>query len=475
MIMVLKAKIGFIPCHRYPFDEKWAVAIRRRTIKALRKIEGLQLVAPSAQVTPGGIVSGYADVEPVKRLFREKQVDGVLIGCMTFGDENSAVAVAESVKHDAALMYKPVLVFPTKEPPFAKDGGRSSDAFCGGLSITSQLVTKQIAFEALPPVLPEEEEFVGAVGNFARACVAVQRFVGARVGRVGTHPDNFFTCAVDEREMFRRYGQRVLSLDTAQLYHDALALPSHNRKVRRIVEEIERSADCSAVGEDVLLRVAKYEIVLEKWIDANHVDVVGVQCWPHVEPLYGIAPCTAMSRLTSRGKLAACEVDLNGALTMGLQHGVALGRIPPHFVDWTTNHPKDPNKLLAWHCGNAPHELCAPGRKVRINTQFIMAKALGDEVATGCSWLQLGPGPVTLARLVEVAGDYRFLIARGELSREALKTHGSGGWVKVPDLRALYEELQQGGFVHHCSLIHGDHVDALIMAANFLGFDTTVL
>jgi len=473
--MGFKAKIGFIPSHRYPFDENWAVEIRRRTIEAIAKIESVELVVPDEGLIQGGIVRGYADVEPVKKLFRDAQVDGVIIGCMTFGDENSAVEIAASLKHDAALMYKPVLVFPTKEPPFAPDGGRSSDAFCGCLSITSQLVTKEIPFEALPPVFPEEESFARKVDNFARACIAVRRFIGARIGRIGTHPDNFFTCAVNEREMYRRYGQRILSLDPAQLYHDAAALANDDERVARVVAEIKQAADVSAVSEEVLFKIAKYEVALEKWIDETRVSVVGVQCWPVMEVLYGVAPCTAMSRLTSRGKLAACEVDLNGALTMALEYAVSLGRVAPHFVDWTTNHPDDPNKLLAWHCGNAPYELAKPNTRVRVEKQFIMAKALGEEIATGCSWMQLRPGPVTLARIVEVGGEYRLLIARGELTDEPLRTHGSGGWVKVPDLPALYAALQQGGFVHHCSMIHDRRIEALRMAAKFLGMKATVL
>lgn len=473
--MAFKAKLGFIPCHRYPFDEKWAVEIRRRTVAALRKIDSVSLVVPSGNVTENGIVRGYQDVEPVKKLFREKQVDGVLIGCMTFGDENPAVEIAASIKHDAALLYKPVLVFPTKEPPFAEDGGRSSDAFCGNLSITSQLVTKEIPFESLSPVLPEEKAFVRAVDGFARACVAVKNFVGARIGRVGTHPDNFFTCAVNEREMFRRYGQRVLSLDPALLYHDAEALKDTDRRVRRVVEEIRGTADVSPVREEVILRVAKYEVILDKWARENRIDVLGVQCWPVVEPLYGCAPCTAMSRMTSGGRLAACEVDLNGALSMALQYAAALGEVAPHFIDWTTNHPKNKNAFLAWHCGNAPHELADPKSGVRIDTQFIMAKALGGEVATGCSWMQLRPGPVTLSRVIEVGGEYRFAVARGELTKEPTRTHGSGGWVKVADLGALYRILQQGGFVHHCSMIHDDHIAALMLAGKFLGFRTTVI
>jgi len=471
--MAFKAKLGFIPCHRQPFDEKWAAQIRRRTIAALRKIKALELVVPSEETTPSGVVRGPADVEPVKKLFREENVDGVLIGCMTFGDENSAVSLAASLKHDAALMYKPVLVFPTKEPPFTKAGGRSSDAFCGCLSITSQLVIKEIPFESLSPVFPEEKAFTEAADSFARACVAVKRFVGARIGRVGTHPHNFFTCAVNEREMYRRYGQRVLSLDPALLYHNAEAIEDRDRKVKNVVAALKRGCHVS-VPEAVLVRIAKYEIALEQWLDENQVEVLGVQCWPVVEPVYGIAPCTAMSRLTSRGKLAACEVDLNGALSMALQYAAALGQVPPHFIDWTANHPEDPNKFLAWHCGNAPHELAADGR-VDINIHFIMSRAVGTEIATGCSWMQLRPGAVTLARLVEVGGEYRLVIARGELSDEPLRTHGSGGWVSVPNLPALYGELQQNGFVHHASLIHDDHVDALRMAAKFLGIKATIM
>ena len=47
-------------------------------------------------------------------LFREQQVEGVVIGTMT-GDEVSAVSVAEA-------LGVPVLVFGTKEPPFTTDG-----------------------------------------------------------------------------------------------------------------------------------------------------------------------------------------------------------------------------------------------------------------------------------------------------------------------------------------------------------------
>ena len=42
----MKIKIGFVPSHRVPFDERWAVEMRARALKALSSIEGLEVVVP---------------------------------------------------------------------------------------------------------------------------------------------------------------------------------------------------------------------------------------------------------------------------------------------------------------------------------------------------------------------------------------------------------------------------------------------
>jgi hypothetical protein len=41
-----KLRIGFVPLHRKGFDEKWAVEIKNKVVKASAKLEMVELVYP---------------------------------------------------------------------------------------------------------------------------------------------------------------------------------------------------------------------------------------------------------------------------------------------------------------------------------------------------------------------------------------------------------------------------------------------
>ena len=76
-----------------------------------------------------------------------------------------------------------------------------------------------------------------------------------------------------------------------------------------------------------------------------------------------ISMCALYGRMTGAGMLTACETDILGALSMLVNYQAALGQTLPHFVDWTIQHRENPNRLLAWHCGNAPVAWPADPRK----------------------------------------------------------------------------------------------------------------
>ncbi len=105
-------KIGFVPAHREPFDEKWAAQMRQRCLDAFPAAPLVEIIAPDNKLTKNGCVRDDAEAEKVIDLFKKKGVDGLIIGAVTFGDEVSALAVA------SAFRDKPVLLFGTKEGPF---------------------------------------------------------------------------------------------------------------------------------------------------------------------------------------------------------------------------------------------------------------------------------------------------------------------------------------------------------------------
>ncbi len=70
---------------------------------------------------------------------------------------------------------------------------------------------------------------------------------------------------------------------------------------------------------------------------------------------------------------------------------------------------------------------------------------------------------------------YKMLITGGEIVDDPAPERGSHAWVEVADLDNLYNTLIDEGFIHHASLIHGDHRRALQEFCRFVGIKTVTL
>lgn len=465
----LKVKIGFVPAHRGFFDEDWAVNMRNRCVKVLSENKNLELIVPDEKLTKRGLVKDEEDADRVIQLFKENDVAGIIIGTMTFGEEISALKIAE------AFAGSPILLFGTKEGPFTADGNRLSDSFCGTLSISSGLYRRNIPFLFAGIVFPEEEAFKESVVNFTRVCAIVKGFIGARIGQVGPRPEPFETCIFNESLLMEQFKQRVIPISLAEIFDLANNLSDKDREVQRILKEIQSQIDASKVKNESLIKIAKLENALKKFVEEKNIVALGVQCWTAMQKIYGVCSCAPMGRLTDQGVMTSCEVDIYGALTMLIQFLASLKTTPPHFIDWTIQRQEEENVFLAWHCGNAPPSLACEECPVVLRTQSVIERTLGSEISEGTLEFQLKPGPVTICRLVEYDGEFKMLVTKGEIKQSQQKLRGSWSWVEVPDLAFLYRVLVEEGFIHHASLIHGDYTKAIVDACKFLGIETVVV
>jgi L-fucose isomerase-like protein len=461
-------KIGFVPAHREPFDENWASKMRRRCLDAFRLNPTVQIIVPDEKLTRGGCVRDDGEAEKVVALFKAKEIDGLIIGTMTFGDEVSALAVA------SAFRDKPVLLFGTKEGSFTSDGNRRSDSFCGTLSISSGLHRRQIPFIFAGIVFPEEKGFKNSVADFVRVCAISRGFIGARIGLVGPRPERFETCIFSEDQLMKKFKQRVVPVDLADIMCRANA-QKDSPAIKKIVKNIRAQTDSSGVATATLQNIAGLEYALEQFAAEKGLAALGVQCWTAMQSVYGISPCHAMGRLTDKGIMTSCEVDIYGALTMLLQYLASLGETVPHFIDWTIRHQEKEDVFLAWHCGNAPPSLACRGGNISLKYHSILGPSLGIDRSMGTAEFQLAPGAVTLSRLQEHDGKFKMLVAGGKIVASQQKLRGSWSWVEVPDLDELYATLVKEGFTHHASLIHGDCSRALVSACELLGIEAAIV
>jgi len=464
-------RIGFVPAHRDPFSEDWAVQMRERILKALDSLfagRNIEVVVPDESITPKGLVRDDDDAKKVVDLFQKKEIDGIIIGAVTFGDEISAITVAEW------LQPLPVLLFSTKEGPFTEDGCRLSDAFCGTLSIASGLYRRKIPFALAGNLFPEEEVFSRQVEDFLRTCSAVRGFLGARVGMVGPRPERFETCSINEYPLIEQFGQRIVQISLSDIFQQANTL-KNTSKINELIKEMKSTVDASGVREQTLEKAARLEIVLQNFARSKNLDALAIQCWTAMQEIYGISSCFTMARLTEQGLMSACEVDVHGALTMLIQYLASLEQTPPHFIDWTIQHQSKDNVFLAWHCGNAPPVLRAKDSPVCLRSHSILGEQVGREKAEGTAEFQLKPGVVTLNRLVEYDGCFKLLITTGKIIPSTDKLRGSWSWVEVKDLERLYRTLIEEGFTHHASMIHGDFTSCLTQFCQSTGIEAVVV
>ncbi|MBN1249448.1 MAG: hypothetical protein JXC32_17435 [Anaerolineae bacterium] len=476
-------KIGFVPSYRFRHTP-WVKKMRDDSLVAFAKVGGMDIVVPQPSpdertvdpvkgLTPHGTVSGLDEGEAVAAYLRREGVDGVILCPLDFGDERSAVKVAET-------LGVPVLLYATKEPPGRDDPGlsRVSDSYCGNLSMASGLYRRKIPFRYAGLFFPDEPGLLAEVQDFVRAVAVAKGLRGARIGQIGVRPGTFETVGYDEVAMIQKFGQNMIYANLSDITSKALAYADDDPEVLATIEDFRASYAEISVSDHYLLQASKLELALTDFWNTNKLSAMTMQCWPSIQRLMGISVCNSYGRMTGKGMLTSCENDVLGALSMLICHRVALGETVPHFIDWTIRHRDNPNQLLAWHCGNAPTCLAADPSKVALRSRGDMTgcePVPEEDRQAGLAQFQLKPGPVTFVRLAEYDEAWKMLIATGEIQPSDETLAGTWSWVEVADHDKLYRTLVEEGFIHHASMIHGDYTQALRQVCKFLDIEAVVV
>lgn len=479
----LSIRLGFVPTFRFR-NTAWTEKMRADSLAAFACVPGLEVIAPLqgpsgsqpdplTGSTPFGMVNTLDQAEAVADYFQACKVDGLIICPLDFGDERSAVKVAERLK-------LPVLLYATKEPPAPDDAGltRTSDSYCGNLSLASALYRRKIAFRYAGLFFPDEPELLAEVTDFTRAVAVVKGLRGARIGQIGLRPATFETVSYDEVAMIQKFGQNVIHAEISELTDQAHALADDDPRVLERVASIRAGAPTITVTDSYLCNAAKFELALSNFWQRNHLSAMAVQCWPAIQRLMNVSVCASYGRMTGQDMLTACETDVLGALSMLVSHQAALGESLPHFVDWTIQHRQNPNQLLAWHCGNAPLSLARNPGEVALRSRGDMTGSLppsDSDTQAGLYQFQVRPGVVTFCRLAEYDNQWKMLITTGQIVPSDETLAGTWSWVEVKDHARLYRTLVEEGFIHHASLIHGDQTAALLLACKFLDITPVVV
>jgi L-fucose isomerase-like protein len=461
-----KPVLGFIPAHRGAFSIELAAKMRDQTVQAMQKA-GIEVVVPSPEQTKSGCVQSRQEAELCAELFRNRKVEGIVIGAVNFGEEQAVAWTVRQAKLDV-----PILIFGCQEEEVLTRKTPRRDSFCGLLSIGEVLrqIGAKYSVGSRAICFPSDASFAADLDWFSRVCRVVGGVRNGRYGQIGTRPDAFWTCRFDEKQL-QRLGATTVVLDLSEAIAGAKAIADSDPELPKITQAVGQYADASVLPVPRLLKIAKLELFLRRWSAENAISALAVQCWTSIQNNYGVNTCLTMSRFGDEGMPAACEADILGAVSM---HASMLASgSPAGLADWNNLHNEDEELANVWHCGVFPASFSKRQAKVGLHEIMVKAGGAAAENALGTVELVADPSPLTLCRVTQDAdGAWRAVVAQGQIEPNKAETFGAYGWCRIKNLQRLYRDVLLRHFPHHVAITQ-THVGNVLWEAlgNYLGMD----
>ena len=463
---------GIIIGTRAYFNSELAKDVRKQLLRTLAD-EGYDYVILPEDATPTGSSSIETREDGLKcaELFRQNRdrIDGIIVSLPNFGFEIgiiNAISVAD--------LNVPILVQACDDENDKVDLDSRRDAFCGKISVCNNLYQYGIPFTdtTLHTYSIYSELLAKDINKFAGICRVVNGLRHARVGAIGARPAGFQTVRASEK-LLQKSGITVVPVDLSEILGAARKIEDTDVELLKKLEEIKCYAVVPKEYNDKLVLQAKFGVAVERWIEANQIDAVAVQCWDSLEQNYGCAACVTMSMLGEKLLPSACEVDIAGAVSMYALTLAAQGQSA--LLDWNNNFAEDRNKCVCTHCGNFPKSFVR--NDLKLGTLGVLGRTLGKVNTFGAVYGKVTKGDFTFFRIStdDTKGVIKAYLGTGEITDDPYGMDGCIAVTKVDNLQILMKHICKNGFEHHVAMVRNDVKDILNEAIEgYLGWNLYV-
>lgn len=467
-----KLCFGVIIGTRAYFNSALAKDVRKQLLKTIEE-QGYDYVILPEDATPTGSSSIETREDGIKcaELFRQNRdkIDGIIVSLPNFGFEIgiiNAISIAD--------LNVPVLVQACDDENDKVDLDSRRDAFCGKISVCNNLYQYGIPFTdtTLHTYSIYSDLLAKDINRFAAVCRVVNGLRHARIGAIGTRPAGFQTVRASEK-ILQATGIIVVPVDLSEILGAARKIKDTDAELVQKIEEIKKYARVPQQYSEKLMLQAKFGVAVERWMNANAIDAVAIQCWDSLEQNYGCAACVTMSMLGEKLIPAACEVDIAGAvsmyaLTLASQHQSAL-------LDWNNNFAEDRNKCVCTHCGNFPKSFIM--NDIELGTLGVLGRTLGKVHTFGAVYGKVKQGDFTFFRIStdDTKGCIKSYLGEGTITDDPYGMDGCIAVTKVDNLQTLMKYICKNGFEHHVAMCRGNVKDILQEAIeSYLGWNLYV-
>ncbi|MGQ9616956.1 MAG: L-fucose/L-arabinose isomerase family protein [Spirochaetota bacterium] len=364
------------------------------------------------------------------KMFQAENVDAVILFNGTFSTGELTAEIIRNLNCPFALWGLGELALDNKNFTGSMVGVMAAGALFKNLG-------KKFSF-IYGPV--EREEAQRKLGIFVRVVRAIAYLKEATIAVVGMRPDGFEISDYDELAIKKLFGTEITKLSLYTL-----------SKIMKEIDESEIDRDMNVQksiftikkeDEEEARGLSKLYLALKRVVKEKNIQSYAPDCWPELRDIDKTPICPANGRMNVEGVMASCECDVDGSLTLMLEH--ALTGSTPWWADFVNLIEKN-DTLLWWHCGNAPYNLSTE--------KPVIERIFGGLSQTAA----LKEGTATICRLNSIRGEFTIHAGVGEVVKTEPLLKGSNLCIRMKGGNMEFmESMLEHGIPHHNGIVYGD-------------------
>jgi L-fucose isomerase-like protein len=299
----------------------------------------------------------------------------------------------------------------------------------------------------------EDKAALDDAATFAKACAIQNKLRGARMAVIGRRTEGMTPTAVDEMEVLRLFGTRLLNYGLDEIQEMAGKLEV--KDVDAAWGEISASAAQVMSKTEHGLATARNYLLFKKMTADLGLSAITIGSYPQCQGTM----CVPIAWLNEEGIPTGCEGDVNSTLCMLMLS--ILSKEPVHFGEMLA-FDEERNALVTSHCG------CGSPSLADENGYKLQPVRLANNGV--CIRYAAKPGPVTYVNLVGRKGNYRLCAIEGEAVKTGMVFEGNPLRFELKSpIKKVWDAAGEHGFGHHWMTAYGHVADVLVEYCQLAG------
>ena len=118
-----------------------------------------------------------------------------------------------------------------------------------------------------------------------------------------------------DSELLNTFGVTQISVEARELMQKANSYVSgdYENTYQEADSKLKNLYETKQENMDAFIRLYK---AYEDFVDENNIGAIASRCWPDYFTEYGTPVCAVLGMLNDKLKIASCETDIYGALSM---------------------------------------------------------------------------------------------------------------------------------------------------------------